>query len=227
METDSLMVLLTVVLAVLTLIIAGLTLVMVFLVHKQWRVQDASEERSRERDVPRIKISSGGHRMGPSFGIEFAELTVANEGLVDVEILLIAFEVGALRNGSPGVSTSEIHLEPKTPGHGPPVVMMSLPHRLQPAESFSVFFDRNQLVEESAKLGGGTPVRLRPFCHDSLGQKYTMDRWIAYESDLQTSLHFNPSENRISRENLAKLSAEERRLYDDGWGATYIPPRSG
>ena len=95
MATDSLMVLLTVVLAVLTLIIAGLTLVMVFVVHKQWRVQHASEERSRERDMRRIKISYGAPRMGPTFSAEFAELTVANDGLVDVEIRLFAFEVGA------------------------------------------------------------------------------------------------------------------------------------
>ncbi len=150
MATDSLMVLLTVVLAVLTLIIAGLTLVMVFVVHKQWRVQHASEERSRERDMRRIKISYGAPRMGPTFSGEFAELTVANDGLVDVEIRLFAFEVGALRKGSPGISTAEIHLEPKTPEHGPAVAVMSLPHRLRPAESFSVLFDRDQLVEQCA-----------------------------------------------------------------------------
>ena len=165
--------------------------------------------------------------MGPTFGTEFAELTVANEGLVDVEILLFAFEVGALRKGSPGVATSEIHLEPKAPGHGPPVVEMSLPHHLRPADSFSVFFDRDQLVEQCAELGGGSPVRLRPFCHDSLGKKHTMDRWIAYGADNHSSIGFSPSEDRISQENLAKMSAEERRLYDDGWRTTYIPPRSG
>ena len=226
MTTDSLMVLLTVVLAVLTLIIAGLTLLMVFLVHKQWRVQNATEERSRERDIPRIKISAERHRMGPTFGIELAELTVANDGLVDVEIRLFAFEVGALRKDSPGISTAEIHLTPRTPDHGPAVIVMSLPHRLQPAESFSVFFDRKLLVEESVKLGGGAPVRLRPFCRDSLGNKHTMDRWIGYCPDNHTAFEFSASENRISEENLAKLNAEERRLYD-GWGATYIPPLRG
>ena len=119
MTTDSLMVLLTVVLAVLTLIIAGLTLLMVFLVHKQWRVQNATEERSRERDIPRIKISAERHRMGPTFGIELAELTVANDGLVDVEIRLFAFEVGALRKDSPGISTAEIPPDAKDAGSWP------------------------------------------------------------------------------------------------------------
>lgn len=215
---------LTVVLAVLTLVIAGLTLLMVFLVHKQWRVQHASEERSRRRDEPKVKVSAQNSRMGPAFSGGLVELTVANEGLVDVEVRSFAFEVGALRRGSPGVSTAEIHIGPETPDHGPSVTIMSLPHRLRPAESFSVFFDRNRLVEESARLGNGTPARLRPFCHDSLGHKFTIDRWVTYVSDSHTSYDVGPSSDRISEEDLSKLSPEERRLYDS-WGATYVPPR--
>ncbi len=225
MTTDSLMVSLTVVLAVLTLIIVGLTLVMVFLVYKQLRGQNASEARSRDRDISKVKISANRYRMGPTFSSDLVALTVANGGLVDVEIHSFAFEVGALRTGSPGIPTAEIHLKPETPDHGPAVTMMSLPHRLRPAESFSVFFDRNRLVEESVKLGGGEPVHLRPFCHDSLGHKYTMDRWIAYMPDNHTSLAFSPSADRISEEDLAKLCPEEQRLYGN-WGATYIAPRS-
>lgn len=224
MTSENLMVWLTMVLTVLTLVIAGLTLLMVFLVRKQWRVQEASEERWRQRDEFRVKVSERRHRMGPTFSGGLAEFTVANEGLVDVEIHSFAFEVGALRKGTPGDSTAEIHLHPEKPDHGPAVTIMSLPHRLQPAESFSVFFDRDRLVEESARLGDGEPARLRPFCHDSLGRKFFMGQWITYVSDLQTSLGYEPGEDRISEEDLRKLSPVERQLYD-GWGAKYVPAR--
>ena len=222
MASENLMVLLTVALTVLTLIITGLTLFMVYLVYKQLRVQNASERRSRERDLPKIKLSARMHRMGHAFSVDLVELSIANDGLVDVEIHSFAFEVGALQEGSPGEPTAEIHLEPNKPAHGPKVTLMSLPHLLRPAESFSVFFDRHRLVEKAAKLGGDVPVPLRPFCHDSRGQKHCMDRWITYESDHHTSFGFSVGVGRLCQEDFDRLTPEERDLYH-GWGASHVP----
>ena len=138
--------------------------------------------------------------------------TVTNAGFVDIEIRSFAFEVGRmLNNGEDDYPTAEIMFQPVTRLGQATFSTMLLPHRLRHGESFSVLYDRAQLVEESTKLSGETPVHMRPYCHDSLRNKHMLDVWIVYRKGNNTSYVGGPTPGRISEEDWNQLKPAERQ----------------
>ena len=188
--------------------------------YRQARLLEEAGQRKQDRDKPSIRIVSLTHvvdRLEPSGGLETASFygfTVTNAGFVDVVIASFAFETGrAASSGEDDAPTAEIVFPPVTRHDQSAVSTMSLPHRLRHGESFSVLFDRMQLVEESTRIGGEIPVHMRPYCSDSLGNKHKFDGWIVYQKGNSTSYVTGPSPGRISEEEWGRLKPAERRRY--------------
>ena len=167
---------------VLTGVIALAALYQAWFIWKQARILKASENRAKERDVPSMRMTP----LTRSFTrivlnqhteevteTSYAGFTVTNAGFVQVEITSFSFEVGWLPStATQDAATARISFEPVRLHGDSTVSTMSLPHRLRHGESFHVLFDRDQLIRESAKLDGETPIHLRPYCNDSLGNKH-------------------------------------------------------
>lgn len=158
-------------------------------------------------------------RIGPSGDTtteSFDGFTVTNSGFRDLEIASFAFEIGRVLDGDQDDhTTSEIVFAPVDPS------TISLPHRLRHGESFTILHDRTKLVEESTKVGGETPVHMRPYCRDSLGNKHMPDYWIVYRIGNYTAFVDGPSPGRISEEEWDKLKSEKRRR-TSGWSQRHI-----
>ena len=215
---------------VLTGLVALAALCQAWFIWKQAQILQASENRTKERDVPIVRMTP----LTRSFtqiainneitNKSYEGYTVTNAGFVDIEITYFHFEVGWLPSPAPGDSqTAKISFEPVTHHGDATVSTISLPHRLRHGESFHVLFDRDQLVSESAKLGGETPVHMRPYCNDSLGNKHHPHHWISFLKDNRTSFHNEPSPGRITEEELEKLKPSEQRRYAH-WTSLHVPP---
>ena len=204
-----------------------LTVVIVFAVSAQaWftRAQalllKESEQRARDRDKPSVRIvplTSHIKYSGPSGDTKFTTFqgfTVTNAGFIDVQITAFAFEIGrVISRGEDHFPTTEVVFPPVTQFEQATISTISLPHRLRYGESFSVLYDLAQLVAESARLGGETPVHMRPYCQDSLGNKHVPGHWTIYQ-DLSMFISVDgPSPGRISEEDWSQLSAEKQQRY--------------
>ena len=186
-------------------------------------------ERDDERDKPRLRFAVLNHSFvrdvdGVFTNVKFIGFSVANAGFRDVEVTYFAFELGrALHSHGKRNPTSEIAFEPVTSYEGSTLSTMKLPHRLRPGESFTVRHTASIVEGMAAKIGGPTtPVHMRPFCRDSLGNKHVPDFWVSYKDDA-TGLEGGPSPGRISEEQLKTLSPSERAKYDDaGWSTSTV-----
>lgn len=204
---------------ILTIVIAVAVIAQAWFTRTQARLLRESERWAREREKPKVRIVGSNRsvarvdRSGVSTTAEFSGFTVTNAGLADIEITSFAFELGRmLQGGEEDYPTAEIEFTPVGRHALVPVSTMSLPHRLRHGESFSVLYDRERLVEESLNIGGETPVHMRPYCHDSLGNKHMLDHWIVYRKDNHTAFVDSPSPGRISEEDWNQLSRAERQL---------------
>ena len=218
---------------VLTGVIALAALCQAWFIWKQAQILKASENRAKERDVPMVRMTP----LTRSFTCivlnkpndevtetSYEGFTVTNAGFVEVEITSFSFEVGWLPStATQDSSTSLISFEPVRLHGDSTVSTMSLPHCLRHGESFHVLFDRDQLVRESAKLGGETSVHLRPYRNDSLGNKHHPHHWIAFFEDNRTSFHDGPSPGRVTEEELEQLKPAQRRRYAQ-WSSANVPP---
>ena len=139
---------------------------------------------------------------------------VTNSGFVDIEITSFAFEAGRLPNtGQEDFPTAVMEFTPVERFKDFTVSTMSLPHRLRRGESFTVRYDNAKLVEESERIGGESPVHLRPYCRDSLGNKHMPHHWFVYKEGNPTMSVGGPSLGRISEEEFNGLSRAGRRRY--------------
>lgn len=204
----------------LTVVIAVAVIAQAWFTKKQAQLLETSEQRARDRDKPVVRIVSSplnmSHRdaAGNLTSTNFEGFIVTNAGFLDIEITSFAFEVGRLPNsGEDDSPTAEIVFSPVTQFEGVTVSTMSLPHRLQRGESFSIRYDNAHLVNESKKIGGETPVHLRPYCQDSLGNKHMPDHWIVYYKPNSTAAVNGPSPGRISEEAFNRLSRAEKQRY--------------
>ena len=172
---------------VLTIIIAISVLVQAVYTSKQARILAESEQRNRERSVPTVKITpvfhtvqDGDDEFGNPNWKSFVGLTIANASPFDITITSIEFEQGIPIDSDSRISTV-VWFPHVTRYKDSLLSNVSLPHRLQYGQTLQVMFDEAHVVEELKLNGGGTPVRVRPRCFDSLGNKHTMDSWIVWE----------------------------------------------
>ena len=203
---------------VLTAIIMLAVIAQACFTRTQARLLRESQRWAREREKPAVRITSLSHTMsrGSADGFtttSFEGFTVTNAGFVDIEITLFAFELGRMLNSGENDSpTAEITFQPVMQHGQTTLSTMSLPHRLRPSESFKILYDSTQLVEESTSIGGETPVHMRPYCLDSLGNKHTPNHWIVYRDNHITFVD-GPSPGRISEEDWKKLKPREQQRY--------------
>ncbi len=190
-------------------------------IREQARLLEESERRARDRDKPMLCISSTGYEVnhtdesGHSTSRIFEGFTVTNVGFTDVEVTEFAFELGRMRKraGMSEIPTAVIGFRPVMADGRTALSTMSLPHRLRRGESFKTFFDKEKLVERSLQEGGGTSVHMRPYCRDSLDNRYIADHWFAYPHVRSIIAYANPSPGRISEEDWANLKPEEQQSY--------------
>ncbi len=160
------------------------------------------------------------HKIGPPIYLHgftrksFDGIAVTNSGYLDIVITEFAFETGRINsNGDDDSLTAVIVFHPTVRYGQNTISTMLLPHRLRYGESFRVLFDREILIRESTRIDGITPVNMRPFCRDSLGNKHKPDFWVVYESDNSTAFFKGPSPGCVSEEEWENLSAEEQLRY--------------
>lgn len=217
---------------VLTVVIVIAVSAQAWFTRAQARLLKDSEQRARDRDKPRLRIVPSSHGVsridlsGENTRTSFEGFTVTNAGFADIEITFFTFEVGKLPSTEEDeYPTDQVQFPPVAQHDETILSTMSLPHRLRPGESFRVVFDAEQLVSESAKIGGGTPVHMRPCFHDSLGNKHMPDHWIIYKEVDAVAFAHGPSPGRISEEDWSRLKPKERDRYSRG-SRLSVPPRS-
>ena len=205
---------------VLTVVIVIAVGAQAWFTRAQARLLKESEQRARDRDKPRLRIVSSSHgvsRIDSSDNYtqtSFKGFTVTNAGFGDIEITHFAFEVGRMHSTEENESpTNEVHFPPVTQHDQTILSTMSLPHRLRPGESFVVLHDAKQLVSESTQIGDGTPVPMRPYFLDSLGNKHMPDHWIVYKEENSVAFTEGPSPGRISEEDWNRLKPKEQQRY--------------
>lgn len=207
----------------LTVVIAVAVGAQAWFTRQQARLLKASDRWARERESPTLRIVPLAHRIGrvgPSGDLttkSFDGFTVTNSGFRDLEITSFAFETGRVLDGDEDAhTTAEIVFAPVE------LSTMSLPHRLRPGESFTILHDRMKLVEESTRIGGETPVHMRPYCRDSLGNKHMPYHWMIYKKG-ETVFVDGPSPGRISEDELGQLKPAKRRRISS-WSQRQIGP---
>ena len=207
---------LTIINVILTGVISIAVIAQAWFTYKQAEMLEQSEKRTRDRDKPRVGIIPLSHNV-VTLGAttrSFEGFTVTNAGFMDIEISSIGFEVGRVLRSvvREEAIVSEISFPHVLVHEQATLSTVALPHRLRPGESFKVQYDEDMLVRESLRIGGSTPIHMRPYCMDSLGNRHTMKHWIAYGKG-RVGLHDSPSPGRISEEDWRELSKDEQRKW--------------
>ena len=215
---------------VLTVVIVIAVSSQAWFTRAQARLLKESEQRTRDRDKPSVRIvplSQSVGRIDSSdgyTGTSFEGFAVTSAGFVDIEITHFAFEVGRMPSTEKDAyPTTQVQFPPVTQHDKTVLSTMSLPHRLRHGESFRVLHDATQLVSESKKIGGGTPVHMRPYFLDSLGNKHMADFWISYPKIHSIAFADGPSPGRISEEDWNKLKPKDQQRYSRGTRLNVAP----
>ena len=205
---------------ILTVVIVIAVSAQAWFTRAQARLLNESEQRARDRDKPKLRIVSSSHGVSHIDSSDsvtrtsFEGFTVTNAGFADIEITSFQFEVGRMPSTDESeYPTNEVRFPPVTKHEETILSTMSLPHRLRPGESFRVLHDQEQLISESTQIGDGTPVHMRPYLHDSLGNKHMPDHWIVYQDENTVAFAEGPSPGRISEEDWNRLKPKARQRY--------------
>ena len=174
---------------ILTAIIACCVLVQTKYMGEQARILADSEQRTRERDKPTVRITTLSYAIryydddsGKPQEKSFVGFSIANASPFDITITSIGLELGIPIDNDGGVR-SELYIPQVTSYKKWELSSFAPPHRLQYGETLQVLYDRADAVEQLKRHGSGNPARIRPRCHDSLGNEYTLDSWITWEED--------------------------------------------
>ena len=171
---------------ILTAIIAFCVVVQTINMREQSRILADSEKRTRERNKPTAKLTSISHGVryyndsGKPQEKSFVGFSIANASPFDITITSIGLEMGIPIDKDRAVRP-QISIPPVTSYKEWEISDFSLPRRLQYGETLQVLYDEADAAERLKRQGNGNPVRVLPFCYDSLGNKYTMDYWITWE----------------------------------------------
>ena len=200
---------------VLTSIIAAAMVGQWWFIRRQAKLLEKADRRRRERDKPLVRITPFSYGFASIDAIEATirkldGFTVTNAGFRDIEITSFAFEVGRRLDSRNDPATSEITFTPVDKHRETVLTTMELPHRLKPGESFKVLYDTIRMIEETIRIGGETPIRMRPYCSDSLGNKHMPHHWVTYKEN-QTAFFDGPSPGRISEEDWVRLPESKTR----------------
>ena len=174
---------------ILTAIIAFCVVVQTINMREQSRILADSEKRNRERDKPTAKLTLLSHAVryydddsGKPQEKSFVGFSIANASPFDITIRSFGLELG-IPIDNDGSVRPEIYIPQITSYKGWELSDFSLPRRLQYGETLQILYDRADAVERLKRYGSGNPARIRPFCHDTLGNTYTLDSWITWEED--------------------------------------------
>ena len=145
-----------------------------------------TERRVRERNKPEVKLVPS--RYDYQTGDEdtwksFVGFSITNASLFDVIITSISLGLGIPVDRIRGPFTSSIQLSHIDRHRGATLSDCSLPRRLQYGESMRVLYDEDEAIGALKREGGGQPVRIRPQCGDSLGNRHTMDYWVIWDKN--------------------------------------------
>ena len=213
--------------AVLTAIIAAAMVGQWWFIRRQAKLLEKADRQRRERDKPLVRITPFGHRFGSvdtggdATTREFDGFTVTNAGFRDIEITSFVFEIGKLLDSRDDPATSEITFTPVDKHRETVLTTTELPHRLKPGESFKILYDTARMIEETIRIGGETPIRMRPYCRDSLGNKHMPHHWLTYKKN-QTAFFDGPSPGRISEEDWVRLPESKTR--NTRWQTSSVGP---
>ena len=173
------MVLLTAIMVLLTAIIASSAWSQAKSTQRQARLLEQQMEGEKARNTPKVSFNRNTYTYEQ---ISFHGFTLTNSSPFDITITWF----GLLG----GIPEPEWH-KTFTPIFNPPPIEeykghklsdCRVPHRLKYGETMTVYFDDfvNFLLKNKET---GQPIRVKPYCYDSLGNRHTMDNWLMWGKD--------------------------------------------
>ena len=153
-------------------------------IKRQTEILSVSEERSQDRDMPKLLLRQTGHTIGYSTSDgsmikHFEGFTVTNAGAVDVTVAAVGATFAIPSNDPSTASLRSINLAPKE-WHGFALRGDDLPVKLRTGDFATYMFDCDELEEI------GLPFQWR--CEDSLGSTHNIDGWYTHSGDTLTIL---------------------------------------
>ena len=142
----------------------------------QVRKLEDAQQRLAEKDRPNVKFTSLTQIVE---GSTFVGFSMTNASMFDITITSVALELGIPENIK-GSFAQSISPTPIDVFKGTRLSELSLPRRLQYGDSIRVLYDEARIVHLMESYGKEQPARARPRCHDSLGNRHTMDYWITW-----------------------------------------------
>lgn len=169
-----------------------------------------ADQRVRERQKPEVKLVEchSTIQTGNTWK-SFVGFSITNASPFGVTITSIGLGLGIPVDRLRGPYTSSICLSHIDKYGGATLSDCSLPRRLQYGESMRVLYDEDSAIAELKSKGEGQPVRIRPQCYDSLGNRHTMDHWAAWDKNSIASFP-DPGPGLIAEEQLAEQWAKSR-----------------
>lgn len=143
---------------------------------QQTEIQQETQRRELERNIPKVRIVSLSHSLG-HIGIDgtqesrdFEGFTITNAGMVDVTITQAGLAFGVPQS-EPNTIRSDPGLQRAAPEwRGFTIPNDPLPAKLKRGDRITVLYDANDLI----RIGRA----FLPECWDSLGNRYTSSHWV-------------------------------------------------
>ena len=158
------------------------------------------DERDRKRERADVRITRADSSRNEYDGDgnqwrtkRFTGFIAANVSLFDVTITSCKLETGIqLREDGSGVE--ELLAIPEVSEYcGSALSDFAPPHRLRHGETLRVYFEEERLAERLRQECDEDPLRVRPCCYDSLGNKHVYDGWIVWLGDGKSISYDSPS----------------------------------
>ena len=207
-----------IVMIILTVIIAVSVLLQAVATIKQARLlresesrnnerEDRRDERDRQRDERDRKRENVDVRITLAGSLKneydddsnlwktkrFTGFIAANVSLFDVTITSCELETGIqLREDGSGIEKL-LYIPEVSEYGGSALSDFAAPHRLRHGETLRVYFEEERLAESLKERGDEEPLRVRPCCYDSLGNKHVYDGWIVWLGDGKSISYDSPS----------------------------------
>ena len=169
-----------------------------------------TERRVRERNKPEVKLVQCRHdfQTGGTWK-SFVGFSITNASPFDVIITSISLGLGIPVDRIRGPFTPSIQLSHIDRYRGATLSDCSLPRRLQYGESMRVLYGEDDAIAALKHEGGGQPVRIRPQCDDSLGNRHTMGHWAIWDKHSIAGFP-DPGPGLITEEQWAEQLAKSR-----------------
>ena len=207
-----------IVMIILTVIIAFSALVQALVTRKQARFLRESEsrnveredrrdgrdrqrdERDRKRETPDVRITLADSSKNEYDGDgnqwrmkRFTGFIAANVSLFDVTITSCKPETG-IQMREDGSGVEQLLAIPEVSEYrGSALSDFVPPHRLRHGDTLRVYFEEDCLAESLREKSDEEPLRVRPCCYDSLGNKHVYNGWIVWLGGGKSIFYDSPS----------------------------------